>query len=161
MDTKTYNTALVAFFAFNAMIWVPWGLFCLFVPEAWSGAVIPGMKVFDLSQAVARTEVRAMYGGLQIAIGLLAVIAIIKPVHRDTSLLFFVLALTGLALSRLSGIILEGSDQYFAFTTNVTPENYNQVGLGMYEFHQFICAWSLYVMKPSKRTEALTTEAPV
>ena len=147
-NAKIYTWALLLFFALNALIWIPWGIICLITPQAWSGEIIPGMVVYDLSEAGARTEVRAMYGGLQIAIGLLALIAILKPAHRATALLFYVMALSGLALSRMYGLFLEGSDQILIFSTTVTAENYNQVGLGMYEFPHFLFAWALYLTRP-------------
>jgi hypothetical protein len=147
VNSKIYNRALVLFLLLNSLVWIPWGIICLFIPEAWSGQVIPGMTVFDLSQAVARTEVRAMYGGLQIAIGLLALIAIFKPRHQETALLFYVMALTGLALSRMYGLVLEGDKEIIAFGLNVTGDNYNQVGLGMYEFPNFLFAWTLFLTK--------------
>jgi Domain of unknown function (DUF4345) len=145
VKSEFYNRALVIFFALNALVWGPWGIICLFRPEAWAGAVIPGMTVFDLSQAVARTEVRAMYGGLQIAIGLLALIAVFKPMHRATALLFYVMALSGLALSRVYGLVVEGSSELIRFSFTVTADNYNQVGLGMYEFPNFLFAWVLFL----------------
>ena len=143
-----HTRALVVFFALNGLLWFIWGVTCLFTPQAWSGAVIPGMEVFDLGEAVARTEVRAMYGGLQIAIGLLALIAIFKPIHRATALLFYVLALSGLALSRLYGIILEGSVEYIRFGIDVSADNYNQIGLGMYEGPNVLFAWALFLTRP-------------
>ena len=154
MTSKFYNRALLIFFALNALVWIPWGVICLFIPEAWSGQVIPGMTVFDLSLAVARTEVRAMYGGLQIAIGLLALIAIIKPRHRETALLFYVMALSGLALSRIYGLIVEGSEDIVMFSIAVTGDNYNQVGLGMYELPYFLFAWALFLTRPKPQPTA-------
>jgi Domain of unknown function (DUF4345) len=144
VNSKFYNLALVLFFALNSLIWIPWGFICLFIPEAWSGQVIPGMTVFDLSHAVARTEVRAMYGGLQIAISLLALIAIFKPRHRETALLFYVMALSGLALSRMYGLVTEGSSEIIRFGITVTADNYNQVGLGMYELRHFLLVCILF-----------------
>jgi hypothetical protein len=147
VNSNIYNRALILFFSLNSLVWIPWGIICLFTPEAWSGQVIPGMTVFDLSHAVARTEVRAMYGGLQIAIGLLALIAIFKPRHRETALLFYVMALSGLALSRVYGLVMEGSTEIIRFGFTVTADNYNQVGLGMYEFPNFLFAWALFLTK--------------
>jgi hypothetical protein len=138
---------LVLFFALNGLVWLPWGIICLFAPQAWSGQVIPGMEVFDLASATARTEVRAMYGGLQMAIGLLALIAIFRPRHRDTALLFYVLALGGLALSRMYGLVLENSESIFVFSLNMTKETYNQIGLAMYEFPNFIFAVILLLIR--------------
>lgn len=143
-----HNWALVLFFALNALVWIAWGMICLFIPQAWSGEVIPGMAVFDLSEGVTRTEVRAMYGGLQIAIGLLAFIAIFERGHRETALLFFALALTGLALSRIYGLIQEDSRALIEFGITVTSENYNQLGLGMYELPHCLFAWILFLTRP-------------
>jgi len=143
-----HTRLLVLFFVLNGLLWFIWGIICLFTPEAWSGAVIPGMEVFDLGEAVARTEVRAMYGGLQIAIGLLGLIAVFKPAHRATALLFFVLALSGLALSRLYGIMIEDSSELIRFSIDVSADNYNQVGLGMYEGPNFLFAWVLFLTRP-------------
>lgn len=151
MNITLYNRVLVVFFLFNGLLWLLWGAICLWKPEAWSGAVIPGMEVFNLDHATARTEVRAMYGGLQIAIGLLALIAAFKPRHRDTTLLFYVLALSGLALSRLAGLVIEGSTEIFVFSLNgVTKETYNQIGLAMYEFPNFVVAWALFISRYKK-----------
>jgi len=134
MTDTLYKRVLVVFLVFNGLLWLVWGGICLLRPEAWSGQVIPGMEIFNLDHATARTEVRAMYGGLQMAIGLLALIAVFKPRHRDTTLLFYVLALSGLALSRLSGLIMEGAPAIFVFSLNgVTKETYNQIGLA------FVC----------------------
>jgi len=148
MNHKIYNTALVFFLGYNALVWMIWGAICLFTPQAWSGQVIPGMNVFDLGSATARTEVRAMYGGLQVAIGALALIAVFKPQHRDTTLLFYVLALSGLALSRIYGLVMEDSQEIFVFSlSGVTSETYNQIGLAMYEFPGCIMAWALLITR--------------
>lgn len=156
MSHKIHTRALLFFFALNFLIWAPWGVICLFTPQAWSGAVIPGMTVFDLASATARTEVRAMYGGLQIAIGLFGLAAILRPKHRDTALLFYVLAFSGLALSRAYGMIVEGSDSLVRFSTVVNGDDYNQIGLGMYEGPHFIFAWLLLLTKPRGSVVAAT-----
>jgi hypothetical protein len=64
MNPKTLRFLTQAFLVGNLFFWLPWGFICLIWPQAWSGEVIPNMNVFDLSGAVARTEVRAMYGGV-------------------------------------------------------------------------------------------------
>ena len=147
-NATLHTRALVLFFALNGGLWLIWGTICLFTPQAWSGEVIPGMEVFDLSEAVARTEVRAMYGGLQIAIGLLALVAIFKPAHRATALLFYVMALSGLSLARLYGIVLEDSAEIISFGIDISADNYNQVGLGMYEGPHALFAWVLFLTRP-------------
>lgn len=146
-----YDRALVLFFVLNAAIWVPWGVTCLFMPQALSGEVLPGLAVFDLGDAVARTEVRAMYGGLQIAIGLLALTAIFKPVHRATTLLFYVMALSCIALSRIFGLVVADSVEIFAFGLTLTTQNYNQMALGMFEVPNLLFAWTLFLTPPGSR----------
>ena len=145
MNHGLYHKALITFFALNALIWTPSGFYCLLLPEVMSGQGVPGMHVFDLSHFVARVEVRAMYGGLQIALGLLALIAVFKAEHRSTALLFFVLALSGLALSRFYGLVMDGNGQIFVFSTTMTPETYNQVAFNLYEFPFMLYAWCLFI----------------
>ena len=69
MNPRWHRVLTRVFLAANSLFWLPWGLINLIWPESWAGDVIPNMHVYDLSSAVARTEVRAMYGGLQMAIG--------------------------------------------------------------------------------------------
>lgn len=105
--------------------------------------------VFDLSDAVARTEIRAMYGGLQMAIGVLALLGAFRLKHRNTTLVFFVIALTGLAACRFAGMVIEGDDAYLHFTIDgIEPGRYNQAGLAMYELPNAILAWVLPVIRP-------------
>ena len=111
MNPKTHRILTQVFLAFNSLFWLPWGFINLVWPKSWAGDVIPGMNVYDLSNAVARTEVRAMYGGLQMAIGLFALLGVLRPKYRDAALTFFVIALTGLSLCRLGGMIAEGEQQ--------------------------------------------------
>ncbi len=65
MKATRHRRLTQGFLIANSLFWLPWGLINLIKPESWSGEVIPGMEVYDLSTPVARTEVRAMYGGLQ------------------------------------------------------------------------------------------------
>lgn len=147
MKSGIHAKALNLFFFMNFLFWGIWGSICFVIPEAWAGQLIPGMDVYDLGTAVARTEVRAMYGGFQIAVGILALIAILRPRHRETTLLFYLIALTALVITRTAGLILEGSDQILVFSTNVNSANYNQVGLAMYELPYCIFAWALFLTK--------------
>ena len=103
MSPRWHRVLTQAFLFVNSLFWLPWGLINLIRPESWSGEVIPDLDVYDLSSAVARTEVRAMYGGLQMAIGIFALLGAFRPKYRDAALVFFVLALTGLARAALAG----------------------------------------------------------
>jgi hypothetical protein len=146
---RRWHRLLTRLFLFvNSLFWLPWGFINLVWPEAWSGQVIPNMDVYDLSSAVARTEVRAMYGGLQMAIGMFALLGAFRSRYRDAALVFFVLALTGLALCRLGGMIVEGERTYLSFGATIAPGRYNQVGLAMYELPNMLLAWLLLLLRP-------------
>jgi len=165
MNPKWHRVLTQVFLVANSLFWLPWGLVNLIWPRSWSGEIIPGLNVYVLSSAVARTEVRAMYGGLQMAVGIFALIGAFRPKHRDSVLLFFVLALTGLATCRLAGLIAEHSGSYLTYSLGkIPPGKYNQEGLAMYELPNMILAWVLFLFRPRRRTadateiEALRTE---
>ena len=154
MNPKLYRRLTQVFLVANSLFWLPWGLINLIWPESWSGEVIPNMNVYDLSSAVARIEVRAMYGGLQMAIGIFALLGAFRPKYRDPAFMFFTLALTGLALCRLGGMIVERESTYLSFSAAITPGQYNQVGLAMYELPSMILAWVLVMLRPRRAAGA-------
>jgi hypothetical protein len=151
MSPKVHRRLTRLFLIVNGLVFLPWGFLNLIKPKSWSGEVIPGMEVYDLSSPVARTEVRAMYGGVQMAIGAAALIGGTREKHRDAALGLFALAFSGLALGRLGGMIAEGEDSYVAVSSKISPENYNQVVLGAYEGPNMILALILYFLRPRAR----------
>ncbi len=149
MNPILHRRLTQVFLVANSLFWLPWGFINLIWPKAWSGDVIAGMNVYDLSDAVSRTEVRAMYGGLQMAIGVFALLGAFRPRFRDAVLMFFVLALTGLALCRFGGMVAEGETSYLSFSVSgISPGRYNQTGLAMYELPNMIFAWVLLLTRP-------------
>jgi hypothetical protein len=149
MNPRIHERLTQVFLVANSLFWLPWGLINLIWPKSWAGDIIAGMNVYDLSSAVARTEVRAMYGGLQMAIGVFALLGAFRPRYRDAVLVFFVLALTGLGLCRLGGMIAEGESSYLSFSVSgIAPGRYNQTGLAMYELPNMILAWALFLLRP-------------
>jgi hypothetical protein len=158
MSPKLHRVLTQVFLVANSLFWLPWGFINLVWPKSWSGAVITGMDVYDLSTAMARTEVRAMYGGLQMAIGVFALLGAFRPRYRNAALVFFVLALTGLSLCRLGGMIAEDESSYLSFTTSIAPGQYNQVGLAMYELPNMILAWVLLLLRPRRQSEEVSVE---
>ena len=151
MNPNRHRRLTQGFLAANSLFWLPWGLINLIKPQSWSGEVIPGMDVYDLSSPVARTEVRAMYGGLQMAIGTAALVGATREKHRDSALGFFALALSALSLCRLGGMVAEGETSYLSFSTKIVPGKYNQVGLAMYELPNMIFALILWLVRPQRR----------
>jgi len=159
MNPRWHRVLTQVFLAANSLFWLPWGLINLIWPESWAGDVIPNLNVYDLSSAVARTEVRAMYGGLQMAIGIFALLGVFRPKYRDAAFVFFLLALTGLALCRLAAMIVEGESTYLSFSTTIAPGQYNQVGLAMYELPSMILAWALFLLRPRRKPDAAEIDA--
>ena len=91
------------FLGLSALVWLPYGIFCFFQPTAL------GEYAGLLTQsATASTEVRAMYGGLQTAIGVFALLALMRPTLVRPMLLMLAFLCTGLALGRLGGVLADG-----------------------------------------------------
>ncbi len=151
MNATRHDRLTQTFLVANSLFWLPWGLLNLIKPQSWSGEVIPEMDVYELTSPVARTEVRAMYGGLQMAIGTAALVGAARKEHRESALGFFVLALSGLSLCRFGGMVTEGDDSYLSFSTKIPPGKYNQVGLAMYELPNLIIAWILFLLRPRSK----------
>jgi hypothetical protein len=95
--------AIRVFLALSALVWLPYGLWCFLRPEFLAEAA--GIVA---STTTASTELRAMYGGLQMGIGMLAAAAVLAPSLRRPALLTVAFLCTGLATTRLLGVLLDG-----------------------------------------------------
>jgi len=91
------------FLGFSALIWFPYGVYCFFQPSY-------PMDYASLSilATTGNVEVRAMYGGLQAAIGLFALAALFRSGLVRPALLMFAFLCTGLWTCRLAGGMIEG-----------------------------------------------------
>lgn len=90
------------FLAVNAVLFVGYGLVCLVSPS-----VVAEQTGMQLATGIAAAEVRAMYGGLQTGVGLLALAGVLRPGLRPAVLLALVFLFFGLASGRLIGIVVE------------------------------------------------------
>ncbi len=88
---------------FLAVGWIPYGVYCLFFPEFLS--VAAGLEA---AKPEGVTELRAMYGGVQIAVGLAALLGFFRVVYLDKVLFVQLLVLGGLGSARLLGAIATG-----------------------------------------------------
>ncbi len=88
---------------FSAIIWLPYGLYCFIQPTMLveTVGIVPGTPT-------AMTEIRAMYGGLQMAIGALALASVARPRLISGTLLTLVFLTGGLASARLLGFLMDG-----------------------------------------------------
>jgi hypothetical protein len=91
------------FLGLSALVWLPYGLWCLLDPAQLSGTA--GV-VFQ--SATGSTELRAMYGGLQAGLGLLAGLAVFRASLVRPALIALVFLTGGLATARLLGVALDG-----------------------------------------------------
>ena len=96
MSTRT-------FFTLMALVWLPYGLYCFWVPTALKSiaGIVPATPT-------ATTELRAMYGGLQSAIGVLSLAALSRPGLVRPALVMLAFLVPGLAIARLGGVVLDG-----------------------------------------------------
>jgi hypothetical protein len=91
------------FLLLSALVWLPYGLYCLADPG--SLAATAGIVA---QSATATTELRAMYGGLQAALGVLALIGAFAGGLRRPALLTIAFLTAGLGSTRLLGVVVDG-----------------------------------------------------
>ena len=97
------------FLILTAIVWVPYGVMCFLDPAALAEST--GVVA---STPTASTEIRAMYGGLQTAIGVLALLAIFKSGLARSALVCLATLSAGLLTARLLGLAIDGG--YTAYT---------------------------------------------
>lgn len=137
------------FFAINVAVWVPYALYCTFNP-----GLLTVLGVFDQAYWVEQVEVRAMYGGAQLAIGLFALTILLKPgFDAATGLLLYTLLFGGLSLVRLVGLLVDGPGPGFDIGLLGQPDVYNSGALWLFEVPMFIFA-ALLLYQNSARQKA-------
>jgi hypothetical protein len=92
------------FLALCAVLWLPYGLMCLVNP----GSLADGAGIVATS-ATGTVELRAMYGGLQAAVGALALAGALRPSLAPHALLALGALSAGLGSARLASALLAGS----------------------------------------------------
>jgi hypothetical protein len=92
------------FLGLSILLWLPYGIYCFFQPHALGEAA--GVTAVS---ATAVTELRAMYGGLQAAIGALALGGLVRADLERPALLMLLFLGAGLFVSRLAGAALDDS----------------------------------------------------
>lgn len=88
------------FLAASALIWLPYGLLCFFDP-----AYLAGIAGVASTSTTGTIELRAMYGGLQVALGVLAGAAFFEPSLRRPALVTLSFVCAGLFTARLLGAL--------------------------------------------------------
>jgi hypothetical protein len=88
------------FLAVAAVVWTPYGLYLMFSPGA-----LEGIAGVTAAHAAATTELRAMYGGLQAAIGVLCIAALLRERYAPAVLAASAVLTGGLLTGRLIGVL--------------------------------------------------------
>ena len=91
------------FLGASVLLWLPYGIFCFFVPGQLADAA--GVAA---TTGTGSTELRAMYGGLQAAIGALALAGFLRETLRPAALLAIGFMTGGLFVARLLGLAFDG-----------------------------------------------------
>lgn len=95
--------AIRIFLALQASIWLPYGLFCFFQP-----AFLGEAAGVEIGSPTGDIEIRAMYGGLQAALGAFTLAGVLHEPLRQPALIAIAFLVTGLATARLGGVALLG-----------------------------------------------------
>lgn len=91
------------FLGLSVLLWIPYGIYCFVQP----GALAEAAGVVSTS-ATGSTELRAMYGGLQVAIGSLALAGFLREKLVASALLAIAFLCGGLFSARLLGLFIDG-----------------------------------------------------
>jgi len=91
------------FLVLSALVWLPYGLFCLFFPP-----IVGETAGILVQSATGVTELRAMYGGLQIGLGALALSGALRAALTRPALLALAFLCAGLGSARLLGTVFDG-----------------------------------------------------
>ena len=90
------------------IVWLPWGLVCIF-----NTAIIEDIIGVTGLHSTGTTDIRVMYGGVQSAVGLMALVALFRNAYLKHTL--FGLAFLGctMAFARGYGMIIDNSPTFY------------------------------------------------
>lgn len=98
------------FLGLSVLLWFPYGVYCVIDPGYL--AEVAGVAA---TTPTGSTEIRAMYGGLQAALGVLAAFAFLRPTYAHTAATALCFATGGLFLARFIGFMLDGSGSGYTY----------------------------------------------
>ena len=87
----------------QAIIFLPYGLWCLVNPGLLSGAA--GITATSITGTI---ELQAMYGGLQTAVGVLCALAVFQAAYQRIALVALLFIFAGLAVPRITLGLMHG-----------------------------------------------------
>ncbi|QQD18409.1 DUF4345 family protein [Spongiibacter nanhainus] len=98
------------FLGFSALVWAGYGLYCFMVPTA-----LADMNVITAASATGTVEIKAMYGGLQTALGVLALMGLLRSAMIKPALTALAFATGGLFIARSLGALMAAN--FSAYTS--------------------------------------------
>ena len=114
--------------AFAALVWMGYGTWLIFDPK---GLSYIGMSFDHWSVTV---EVLAMYGFAELALGIFALLGVVKPQrYLHANLLLWFMIFTGLWVGRMIGIAVWDGDYSYTFGAEGLPAGYNPGAAYFYE----------------------------
>ena len=120
-------TAARIYLGLSILIWLPYGLYLIFEPGYLADAAgVVGMT------ATGKTELRAMYGGLQASIGVFASFALLHPRHTSKVCLSVAFLAGGLFSARLLGLLLDGGGSAYTYGALSFEGIYTAVSIALY-----------------------------
>ena len=112
------------YLSISTLIWLPYGLYCVFVPEYLDGAAgVVG------ATPTGTTEIRAMYGGLQASIGVMCAVALARAEMSRSAIIAIGFLTSGLFLARLAGLVIDGSASEYTNGVLVFEGSYAAVSI--------------------------------
>jgi hypothetical protein len=91
------------FLGLQAIIFIPYGLYCLVAPES----LAAGAGVVATS-TTGTIELQTMYGGLQVAVGVMCAVALLRRGFEPVALYALLFVFAGLAVVRVSLGLMHG-----------------------------------------------------
>jgi hypothetical protein len=125
------------FLGLQALLFIPYGLYCLVDPGMLSGNA--GLKATSTTGTI---ELQTMYGGLQIAVGAMCVMGLVRKDFEFVALNALLFIFLGLAVVRVSLALMHGD--FSGYT--VFAMSYEALCL-------LFLAWYLILRKPDLSTE--------
>ena len=93
-----------AFLVVSALLWFPYGVYCFFAPAA-----LQEIAGVGFSTPTGAIEIGAMYGGLQIGIGILCMLGALRGDWRTSAVQALFVLVAGLMIARMAGVITFGA----------------------------------------------------
>lgn len=126
---------------YTTAIWVGYGLWLFIDPKALA------YMGYGLDNWSAIVEVQAMYGTAEIALGIFALLGVLRPKRfMIPALTLWAMIYTALVIGRIVGIIQWGGT--FAVQFGVLPDSYNPGAMWFLELPSATLLWlSLYLLR--------------